>query len=297
MLTAYYDLWTSPPTYDIVAFLCAVERERIRRGEDGVSINIIPGHVGGFRRDKFWPFTIAERQAMLDKVAAPMARMLPSAKEVAIWTKRPQRKADWSIGWMLSLYGLRLQVECMREGIRPLCSVEPWTQDPSLVTITLREAAHWPERNSNVQAWVEAAKRIEYLGFNVVVVRDTLHCDADEFLPEVVQSFQASTVLECRARLYRSAACNLVVNNGPAWFAIALDAPVLMLKPTVEGVMRTCSAAYFQECGIPPGGQIPGAPDYQQIAWQDDTADNIVAAFQKFMETCRSHEKDGIRAA
>jgi hypothetical protein len=89
--------------------------------------------------------------------------------------------------------------------------------------------------------------------------------------------------LEFRANLYRSAECNLFVSNGPAWFALALDAPVLMLKPTVEGLMSTCSASYFRDCGLPEGGQIPGSPAYQRIVWAPDTRANIVAAFDAYM--------------
>lgn len=288
MLTAYYDLACSPPTYDIVAFLCEVERARIERGAEKVSIQILPGPAGGFRRDKFWPCSVDERQKMLDHVAAPMARMLPSIAQVAIWKHRPPDVAPKSIGYGASLYGLRVQVDAMKSGIRPLRPTSPLSEGwPNyqygnrLVTITLREAEHWPQRNSNVSAWRDAAQAIGAVGFDVLVIRDTLY--ADELLWKVTTCPQASRDLECRANLYRAAVCNLFVNNGPAWFAMALDAPVLMLRPTVEGVMHTCSAAYFRECGIEPGGQIPSAPSYQRIVWANDSTENIVRAFNEFM--------------
>ncbi len=288
-VVAYYDLKTSPASYDIVAFLCAAERWRRKRGADKIAINILPGPNGGFRQDKFWPFNIAERQKMLDQVVAPMARMLPNAS-VALWrgSARPKPEAD-SIGYMCWLYGLKLQVECMKEGIRPLRPAVELPRDNALVTITLREAQHWSQRNSNVPAWVEAAKQISRKGYRVIVIRDTLL--ADQKIEGIETSASASWDLTTRAQLYRSASCNLFVNNGPAWFAMAVDAPVLMLRPVFEGQLRNvngavsnaCTSRYFAECGIPAGGQIPNSPNHQRIVWEDDATDKILAAFEGFM--------------
>jgi hypothetical protein len=282
MLTAYYDLSTSPPTYDIVAFLCAAEAYRIRKGKDGIHIKFLPGPKGGFRVDRLWPFSVEERTRIFHNVALPMARMLPSAVSVSVLNDPLQRSEEGSIGKGCRLYGLAVQVQSMRDGVRPLRPPEDLPRNPKLVTITLREAEHWPQRNSNVPAWIEAARAIQAQGFEVVIIRDTLK--AGEPVEGLNVSRAAAWDLIARAQLYRSAVCNLGVSNGPMWFALALDAPVLMLKPTVENLMRTCSAGYFRECGIEPGGQIPGSPKYQQIVWQDDSAANIEPAFDAFMQ-------------
>lgn len=284
ILTAYYDLHRSPASFDVVAFLLAAEQARIARAEDQVSIQILPGPEGGFRRDKFWPHSVEERRRMLYRVVYPMCCMLPSAAEVVVCEERPAEPAAKSIGFMESLYGLRVQVDAMRAGMRPLRPPRDVSRDPRLVTVTLREAEHWPERNSNVPAWIAAAEAVADRGYKVRIIRDTFRAGdrltAAESIGE--PSALAATDLKYRANLYRSAACNLGVSNGPLWFALALDAPVLMLKPTVENLMRTCSAAYFRECGIEPGGQIPGAPPYQRLVWADDTAEAIVTAFEEY---------------
>jgi hypothetical protein len=276
MLTAYYDLDKSPPTYDIVAFLSAVEQERIRRREDGGKIVFLPGTKDGFRNDKFWPYTIEGRQHMLDHVAIPMARMLPGFT-VEMGHRQPAHAERGSIGYGQAMYGLAIQVAAMRDGIRPLRVSEASVIDPRLVTITLREAEHWPQRNSNIGEWLKAARTIRNSGYRVVVIRDEIQSDSE--FGEVTYPL-ASRNLEARGCMYLSSVCNLFVNNGPAWFSMALDATVLMFKPTIEGVFHTCSAAYFRECGIPTGGQIPGAPNHQRIVWEDDTAENIIAAFE-----------------
>lgn len=280
LLTAYYDLQCAPPTYDIVAFLCEAERQRRRRGCDAVAIEILPGPAGGFRQDSLWPHSIAERWHMLRQVALPMALMLPPAS-VKLCEGRPPHPAPASIGWQGSLYGLRLQIECMREGVRPLRPAREAARDPRLVTMTLREAEHWPQRNSNVQQWRAAGEIIAAWGYDVVVVRETRFANMP--LGALRIDAQAARDLDARAALYRSAACNMFVSNGPAWFALALDAPALMLKPTVENLMSTCSAAYFRSCGIERGGQIPGAPSWQRIDWRADSCGAIVDAFASFM--------------
>jgi hypothetical protein len=285
MLTAYYDLAVSPATYDIVAFLSHAERVRRDAGEDNLRIVMLPGPVNGFRADRLWPHSLTERIRMRDRVALPMARMLPRA-EVTLLANRPpeaRRPAD-AIGWGQRLYGLRRHVAALAVGVRPLRLREDCRAGlaggpaRNIVTITLREAEHWPERNSNLDAWHAAACAIRAMGYLVMVVRDTRQAGAR--FGEFASPATASIDLEARAQLYRSAALNLFVNNGPAWFAVALDVPVMIFKMVAAGG-PTCTAAYFAGCGLPVGSQLPGA-DHQRIVWADDTENEIVAAFRQW---------------
>jgi hypothetical protein len=148
----------------------------------------------------------------------------------------------------------------------------------------LRECEHRPERNSKVEEWHRAAVNLELMGYHVVVVRDTFK--ADEPLGKMAIS-TGSNDLNGRARLYASAACNLFVSNGPAWFCMALDAPTVVLRPATEGLGFNYSARMWERNGVPPGGQIPGAPPYQRLVWEDDTFENIVGAACRFMEETR----------
>jgi hypothetical protein len=281
MLTAYYDLSTSPPTYDIVAFLSYVEAERQRRKEDKVHIIFLPGPQDGFRRDRFWPFTVEGRNLMLNRVAIPMAEMLPGAY-VTKAAYRPDKPEPSSIGWGHSPYGLAVHVKTLRAGIRPLVADQSeWPGERPLVTITLREAEHWPERNSNLGEWLKAYHAIKAMGFDVVVIRDTVK--NEETLAGIATNYRASWQLNHRAMMYRAAVANLGLNNGPLWFAMALDAPVLMFKPTVEGLNRSCSREYFRQCGIEPGGQYPNTPSYHRLAWEEDDAIAIIRAFKEFV--------------
>src|SRR5687768_13436616 len=93
-MIACYDLARCPPTYDVVAFLALAEAERLRRGDDQINVHILPGPVGGFRRDGLWPHSIAERELMRDRVLHPLCYLLPSVVSVSV-----TRKVDgWGTG-------------------------------------------------------------------------------------------------------------------------------------------------------------------------------------------------------
>lgn len=276
-MNVVYDLRHSPASYDVVAFILAAEQRRLHLGQDKIgTFYVFPGEVNGFRRDKFWPHDVEQRIKLRDKVVLPMIRMLPSVDYAAVLDHRMPGLVN-PFGLASPRYGLKVQVDCMREGIRPLRADPKLPKKGDLVTITLRECDHWPERNSNFNEWFHAADQIQKMGFKIAIIRDENKHQYSEWSV-------ASRELWIRGALYEAAACNMFVSNGPAWFALALDVPVLMLKPTTENLMSTCSAAYFDRCGIPPGGQIPGSPVYQRLVWREDTRENIVSAFREYME-------------
>jgi hypothetical protein len=279
--TAYWDLDVCPPTYDIVAGLQSFERERRRRGADRIDVKIIPGTADGFRRDGYWPYGREARQKVLDAVAVPMSRMLPRST-VEVLGKRPAAGDAGSIGWRQRLYGTRVMVECLREGIRPLRVAPPEPpMQPRLVTITLREAEHWPTRNSNGEEWLRAGREMVRKGYDVVFVRDT-RCAGVSPLTFAENTIAAHD-LDTRGRLYLSATCNIFVNNGPAWFALALDAPAMIFKMISDGAPLT-NPSFLAGCGLPVGSQLDPAAPHQQIIWQTDNYKSIMAAFERYVD-------------
>ena len=281
MFNAYYDLACCPPTYDIINFLGEVERERRIRHDDDVTITFLPGPIGGFRADQLWPYSITERIRMRDRVAKPLCRLLPCVQNVDVATTRLGVPAD-GFGVGKALYGMWRQVAAMRDGIRPLRAIEPaWEDRSRLVTMTLRECEHWPERNSHVGDWVAAAQWMQDDGWEVIIVRDTL--TAREKLGNFSTDAMAAENITARARLYAASAVNMFISNGPAWLALAMDVPVIMLRPVNDFLRGPFGSEAFAANGVPYGEQIPGAPPYQRLVWQDDTAENIMSAFHSYV--------------
>jgi hypothetical protein len=270
MNRACYDLAHNPPTYDAVAFIVQVAE---RFGAEPVHIDITPGPIEGFRNDNLWPRGGDARVALLMNIVVPLFEMLPSVTIAASHDRSGFGAHTYTIPW-------KHFVRCMGKGIRPL-RPRRMERHRDLVTITLREAAHTPERNSNLPEWLAAARAIEAAGYRVVFIRDTMH--ADDPLPGFHSAPFASHNLSARAILYGSAACNMFVSNGPAWLAMACDAPALVLRPNCEELGRPYNNAWFIECGLQPGGQYPNSPAHHRFVWQRDTRDAIVSAFDDFM--------------
>jgi hypothetical protein len=268
----YYDLACCPPTYDIVSAVQRAEFERRQSGDDAVQFVFLPGPAGGFRADPLWPFTVAERQRMLRHVAMPIVMLLPNVS-VTLAVERPTH----GLGVGKRLYGLSEQVHASRHGIRPLRAPSPVLVKANRITMTLREAEHWPTRNSRVAQWAAAAERLIREGYEVIVVRDTRK--AEEPLDDLPTLPAAARNIFVRADLYASAGLNVFLSNGPAWLAVAMDVPTLVFKrPSDADLGVAFGRSHFDRCGMPWGGQMPGSPPYQTIVWQDDTADDIVSA-------------------
>lgn len=276
-MRATFDLHWWQPSFTSVIFLMGVEHERIRRKAASVDI-IVTGEPQAF---KGWPRTAREVNACLANIFHPMARMLPSVSGVE------QRKNVEPDSFRLrSKFDAMPFMEAYAAGIRPLRAPRDYgARRPRLVTITLRECGeingHWPQRDSNLKEWIEAANEIAQT-HEVIIVRDT----AKAFEPIKGHETHplASVNLDARARLYSKAACNLFVNNGPAWFALALDAPAVIFKLTHNEAGKTHAAAAMARFGIVRGEQIAGAPLHQRLSWRKEKAKHIIDATHRFLE-------------
>lgn len=281
-MRAVYDLQRCPPTFDVVSFLMSAEVERLRRKDTAIEhLDILPGPRGGFRADTLWPHSIEERKMLRDNIVVPMCKSLPSVLHVNVWDRRP-KECEGHFGFGTYSMQFRFFVDAYRLGVRPLRPGGEVTKQPDLVTITLRESQHWEPRNSRLKEWLAAAREIKSLGYRVLFIRDTRLADISFKDFDCIR--KASLDLDVRGGVYRAAYCNLGINNGPMWFAMASDAPVLMLKPTCEELGACYGAQWFKSCGVKPGEQFPNAPSHQRIAWQEDTVENIVAAFNEFRD-------------
>src|SRR4029077_12522481 len=63
-----------------------------------------------------------------------------------------------------------------------------------------------------------------------------------------------------------------------------MDAPMLMVRPIAEGLAPQFGRGWFERSGIEFEGQVPGATTRQHLAWCDDTAGEIMVAFNDYVE-------------
>lgn len=277
-MIACYDLSRCPPTYDAVAFLALAEGERRRRGEDYIHVRILPGPADGFRADSLWPHTLEARALVRDRVLVPLCRLLPSVRSVEVSPTR-RHVGEWGHGEYY--VGLPRILEALRAGLRPLRAVVARSHASGLITFTLREAEHWPLRNSRTAEWAAAARELSARGWNVIVLRDAAR--AAEVLEGCRTSSLHATDLSSRANLYARAALNVGVCNGPMWMSIFMGAPTLMMRPTTNAAGGCYDESFYSRHGLSRGAQLPSSPPHQRLCWEDDTYDNIMRAVREFL--------------
>ena len=153
---------------------------------------------------------------------------------------------------------------------------------PQPVTITLREAKHYTNRNSNMEAWLKFAKDLVAKGEEVIFVRDT--AKAEEELENFSTMPVASQNTHMRIALYERAKFNLFVANGPATLNWHLDTPFLFfseMDPDHKNTYEPCWPEWWpRRMGIEAGEQFPWFNPRQKIVWQQDTYENISAAWE-----------------
>lgn len=274
-----YDLGVSPPTYDFVSFLLAAESERLRVGADGLYLHILPGPVGGFRSDKLPPFTIAQRQVMLEHIVLPMAKLLPSCTAVTRHTERPTELSG-CFGHGQRRHSLPFLLAAAGAGVYPLRAPGQPVKSDTYITITLREASYWPTRNSNLAEWMQVALWLRSEGWRVVIVRDTAM--AHEAFGQFEVDTDAALDLHHRASLYSGAALNLFTNNGPAWMCLFMGAPCMVVKMTADDA-PCVNDGYLARHGFPRGSVWPNLRPMQSVEWFTDRADEIIPAVAKML--------------
>jgi hypothetical protein len=267
--------------YDFLAWLMAAEMRRIKHGiEEPLEVGFAVG--SDFRDKPQDPMLLKQHNfdhMMMDNVCLPLVGMMGG---------KPAQKVDETFLWPPSSC-FRDAVELFNEGIpiprvaHDSASALAMAKHTGVVTITLREAAHWGDvRNSDLEVWMRVGKWLEERGETVLFVRDT--AKASEPLPGFRTEPMASTDINCRAALYAVAKANLFISNGPAtldWFCG--DAASLTFIPLSETDGYKCSQRDWWEPnhGIRAGDQFPWFPPYKKIVWEQPTFEGVTRAYEE----------------
>lgn len=273
-LTAIYDLAVSPPTYDFIGFLSEAEVARIEGGYTCIDIVFQPGPIGGFRHDNLPP-SVEERESMLHRICVPACRLLPTVRNVTVLKQRKAFTEDvfpkhWTEEAPISQYGtkyLHRTTRPLRSTAKAMSLVRQSFQE-RYVTITLREAEYWPERNSRLDQWTKVADYARSQGLRVVWVGDTSRSAS-------IWSWD----IDYRMALYEGAVVNLAVSGGPSILMYCSDVPYLMFKILAPN-SPTSSAAFLSAHGFDEGSQF--SPNGKAI-WSDDDAETVIGELKAFL--------------
>lgn len=271
-MRAVYDLSCCPPQWDFANALATFEAERVRRGDRYIELVFLLTAEGGFRESGVWPTDKAGRSAAFGKIARPLVQLLPSVSIIHVSDHRAAYADDF--GFADKPFLMARWVAALASGHgRAFALREPVGLHPRRITMTLREAGHWPERNSDVAAWQGAAEILRRDGYEVIIVRDT--AKADEPLGQLPTAPAASRDVAARFRLYAGSALNLFVPNGPMTLALFGNLPMAVLRPICP-THRASTPEYMAASGWAPYGDLPNAPPWQRHVWAPDTVENIV---------------------
>lgn len=283
--TVVYDLGVHPWSWDFAVWLIKAEMMRRAHGHgDHLSVYLKPGPDRGFRHDSVVNVPLEYRQRFRDQTLRPLLSMVGAVE----LQDEPKNGTQYN-------YIPREIIQAHRDGMEvprfvasadDLATVDQWLEDHGIyrapIVITLREASHWPTRNSNIEAWLAFA-RIQ--SDPVIIVRDTEK--ADEPIDGLLTCPRASRDVRFRAALYHHARCNLSISTGPtSGLCVYGERPYLIF-----GQLTDQSAAHYYPGtatwwrsygGLSVGEQYPWASPKQRLTWTSDTLENIETAWAAF---------------
>lgn len=270
-LVCVYDLCVSPPTYEFVTFLGEAEKARIAAGHRYIDVIFMPGPVDGFRDDNLPPSS-AEREGMLHRICVSLCRLLPSVRNVTISKERVDVNGDifpkdWNVLTPKNHYG----PQYMTTAIPVFTASEKAKKHiarlvgRNYVTITLREADYWPDRNSNVREWELASRSIKALGYEVLWIPDIESKDSNAMSWDV----------DLRLAAYEGAIVNLGVTNGPMCLLPYSNTRFVVFKMVAKN-SPCADTEFLEKMGLKDGFILDGRGKY---LWCEDTADKIFLEF------------------
>ena len=267
--TYIYDLASAPASFDFVNWLavCATDAQA------PFNVAIMPGPNHGFRQDDLEPKDVVTREQFLHNVMLPATRLFPVRHLSLFPAEEPEgKRLPYSARALLAgkpVVGLNVPAWAKREVARRYPSSD------RLVTITLRESAYHPQRNSNVAEWLQVATRLSDEGWDVLFVRDA--AKGDETFSDW-PTFGSPDNLFLRTALYEHAAMNLCVNNGTSLLCQLNPRANYIMCKLVSDAPAT-SEEYLARLGWLRGRDIPWALPGQRFLWSEDTADAVLETF------------------
>ena len=158
------------------------------------------------------------------------------------------RIADYRIGYHIRFARTSKPMPRLRSPLPP--------NKVARYTVTLRQqpVVHL-HRNSNMEAWLEFARRIDAL-----VIPDY-----------VVQPIE----LHERMAIYAGAEMNFGVDNGPMSILSMTDYPMM-------GFKYARNTKYLRTQGMEPGQRWPWCAKHHQMFWEDDDLANIWRRFEEW---------------
>jgi hypothetical protein len=300
-LYAFYDLEILPLTYDIATFLALADVERKHRGLARLHMVVVPPHEGREKLvDRGWRAAEFDDQRVLG-ILLPVLRLAVACRghtmcatraEAAAWrfdVAEHVFPAGYSISFPLAPDFKGVWDEALtREKMFPLLragtaertavadALRSRIGDRAPVVISLRESTFMPQRNSNIDAWVAFADKLDADRFAAVFVRDTERAfePSPPGLGRHVTFEAASWNAALRMALYEQAYVNLAIMHGSMELCWYNDACRYIAFMPIGTAPQT-SPEFLASRNFRIGQSLPFAEPWQRLAWAPDDETNI----------------------
>lgn len=288
-----YNLASGPCSFDFLAWIQIQEMRRLKENLPGpLKVAFSMGSNQNFAQC----MVTDQRRVMYEGVMRPLITMVGAEEVMPGTPEDPEKTAKFSaflqnarwpetytLNEAVALHNIGAPMPKLTPSAEAVAEVERFLkgQKPPVV-ITLREATHWPHRNSNLNEWLKFADYLSGKGENVLFLRDT--AKAREPLGAYHTVPPCSIELNSRLALYQRAKANIFCANGPATLCHFTEAPWFMVAPLDPSLAYPPGRPewWLPHHGIPAYGQFPWSGPNQRIVWELDTVDVLIDTWEKF---------------
>jgi len=319
------DFAAFPLSYDIVVFLATADNYCRRSGCQRMDVAFIAHEGDPLMNEAFKTNPVnhsVKYRAFIYNLAIEATRLYKSIGDVQFFTNRsnfitflrntksthkifPEEYTPFRPGYLPSrkgvpYYGMRHlfeNSETARESfslcppVGQLNLAETWIKRNSsgrkIITITLRETPHQPERNSNLNAWQALVDRYKNQNILFVILRDYFAIyDQSPIIGEhVIECPEAVHSMSFRAAIYEQADLNLFTGNGPAMLCLLNPKThYIVFKMSTDSASARPEEIFFQH-GLSFGKNMPGASKFQKLVWENDDASVLIRELGIMLDT------------
>ena len=322
------DFAAFPLSYDIVVFLAAADDFCRRSGCHRMDVAFIAHEGDPLMNEAFKTNPVNNPVKSCDfiyNLAIEATRLYKSIGDVLFFTNRsnfltffrnvksthkvfPEEYTPFRPGYLPSrkgvpYYGMRhlfVNSKASRESLslRPsadqLNLASAWVKRLSngkkMITITLRETPHQPERNSNIEAWRALVDQYKKQNIIFVILRDYFAIyDQSPIIGEhVIECPEAVHSMSFRAAIYQQADLNLFTGNGPAMLCLLNSKTrYIVFKMSTDAASARPEEIFFQH-GLRFGENMPEASKFQKLVWENDDAPVLIRELGIMLDTIKS---------
>ena len=300
ILNCFYDLWTSPCSYDFFAFLISAELHRIRNDFDSLAVIFLPGPNYGYRNDNIRSFN--QNDNFFKNVLLNGPLLYKSCKSIVWLNDRIEAKnylgssahvfpRGFSLDNRLTDYQYHGIVTSYFRGEKPVffeapayakdlaeSALKKISNDKLFITLTTRELLRDDPgtRRINLEVWENFFSQLDKSKFQPLIIRDTaVALDSEPLFSNVPEIPTASIHLHMRYAIYQASFLNIFKPNGPSLISSYGTAPNLFFFEASERHASISNGWYKAHYGMNRGSQFPLTTKNKLLFWGKESL-NVV---------------------